>query len=406
MLCQCGDVKVLRVATYNLYLGADLTLIFGARDPAHLLTQARIVHEQLLATDFHARAESVARMVIRERVDVLGLQEVAQWRRAAMDPHGIVGRPTIWCDFLDELLGALDRAGTSYDAHGLNSNFHGGAVVSDSESLSVVGYNVILVRRGSSVAVTGTATGSFAAALDIHTEMDDLVLNVQRSWGWIDARVDGAAFRFVNTHLEAYDAETRRAQRDQMLSLVGEHSTPVLLVGDFNASPEEVGMPSTYVDAWTGSGGDPRGGHTCGQAADLANEKSLLAQRIDYVWVRGARVKTCEVVGNTAADRTTAANLWPSDHACVVAAVSLGPLGWLHQSTGLLRSALVWLRRFFPANRRSRAPREGLVGRRFGAGGASALLRTSTSLARAASRFRCCDRYSEAEIVRTPATSR
>ncbi|HZJ07984.1 MAG TPA: endonuclease/exonuclease/phosphatase family protein [Nocardioidaceae bacterium] len=318
-------MKALRVATYNLYLGADLTLVFGARDPAHLLAQARIVHEQLLATDFHARAESVARLVIRERVDVLGLQEVAKWRRAPVDEHGIVGRPKTWCDFLDELLGALDRAGTPYDAHGLNSNFHGGAVVLASESLSVIGYNVILVRRGSGVVVTGTASGTFAAALDIPTEMDDLVFNVQRSWGWIDAAVDGSAFRFVNTHLEAYDAQTRSAQRDQLLSLVGAHCTPVLLVGDFNALPEEVGLPSTYVDAWTGSGGDPRGGHTCGQAADLANKESLLAHRIDYVWVRGARVETCEVVGNGPADRTAAAHLWPSDHACVVAGVLLSP---------------------------------------------------------------------------------
>lgn len=319
-------MTTLRVATYNLYLGADLTLIFGAQDPEHLTGQARLVQQQLHATDFPARAEAMARSLVRERVDVLGLQEVARWSRAAPGPDGGPSEPTVWCDFLVEILGALEQAGAAYDVHAVNDNFSGSASISAAEAMSVLGSNVILVRRGSGVEVTGEATGTYARTLDIATGMDDLVLNVPRSWGCIEARVGGAEFRFANTHTEAYDAGSRNAQRDELLAELASPAgpgKPLVLVGDFNATPDTVGMPPAYVDAWLAGGGDPGGGHTCGQAPDLTNPQSLLQERIDYVWVRDARVLSCKVVGVLEDERTTEANLWQSDHGCVVATVEL-----------------------------------------------------------------------------------
>lgn len=307
----------LRVATYNVYLGADLTLVFGAQSPEHLREQALLVHRQLLGTDFPARAEAIARLLVRERVDVVGLQEVARWSRSSLGPDGSPLEPEVWCDFLTELLATLERSGTPYDAHAANANFHGGAAISDDEAMSVLGFNVILVRRDSGVEVTGSRTGGYAATLGIPTGMDELVLNIPRSWGWVDAVVDGSAFRFVNTHTEAYDERTRNAQRDELLHGVGDPGMPVVVVGDFNSRPETVGMPESFQDAWVVAG-DGGPGHTCGQAADLANVESLLGDRIDYVWVRDAGVESCRVVGDVDADRTTGASVWPSDHACVV----------------------------------------------------------------------------------------
>jgi len=315
-------VTNLRVATYNVYLGADLTLIFGVRSNDHLLEQARLVHEQLVGTDFPSRAEAIARLIVRERIDVIGLQEVAQWSLSPLRSDGSQGEPVLWCDFLSELLHALARLGTPYDAHASNSNFHGGAAISTQEAMSVLGYNVILVRRDSGVAVTGSATGDFRASFDIATGMDALVLNIPRSWGWVDATIGGTAFRFVNTHTEAYDADTRNAQRDELLREVGDPSTPVVIVGDFNAGPDTAGMPPSYADAWA-TGGAEGPGYTCGQAADLANEDSLLAERIDFIWVRDAAVASCRVIGDIDTDRTRSRGLWPSDHACVMSDLRL-----------------------------------------------------------------------------------
>ena len=69
------------------------------------------------------------------------------------------------------------------------------------------------------------------------------------------------------------------------------------------------------------AGNDPEGGLTSGQGADLSNPTSELHERIDYVFVRGARVDGCWVVGDRSEDRTTSSSLWPSDHACVLADV-------------------------------------------------------------------------------------
>lgn len=312
------------MATYNVYLGADLTVVFGARSPEHLREQARLVHRQLLGTDFLARAEAIARLLVRERIDVVGVQEVARWSRSCVRSDGSLGEPQVWCDFLTELLSALDRAGSAYDVHAPNANFNGGSTISDDEAISVVGFNVILVRRDSGVDVTGSRTGDYAATLEIPTGMDDLVLTVPRSWGWVDAVAEGSAFRFVNTHTEAYDEATRNAQREELLHQVGDPGVPVVVVGDFNARPESVGMPASFLDAWVVAG-DGGQGPTCGQTAELANTDSRLGERIDYVWVRDAVVAGCRVVGNTDEDRTTVARLWPSDHACVVCDVRLPP---------------------------------------------------------------------------------
>lgn len=303
-------MSTIRVATYNLYLGADLTVVFHASDEDDLAERARVVLDQVVATDFAGRAEVVARLLVEERVDLVGLQEVARWSR---DTGG--GEPVVWLDFLDELLGAMARHGAAYDVHACTENFRGGARVAGSTAMSVLGHNVVLVRRGSGVEVVGERTGDFSRTLDIVTPMPGLVLNVARSWGWVDAEVDGRPFRFVNTHLEAWDAEVRAAQREELLATIGDPGVPVVVVGDFNAEPSTVGMPREYVDAWAVAGeGD---GLTCGQAADLTGAGSL-GQRIDYVFVRGARVERGWVVGHREQDRT-ASGLWPSDHAGVVA---------------------------------------------------------------------------------------
>ena len=312
----------LRVATYNLYLGADVTVVFGATSAEDLAGRARLVLDQLLATDFPARAAAIAAILVRERVDVVGLQEVARWSRAVDAGDGADGgeRSEVWLDFLDELRAALRRAGEVYDVHACTSNFRGGAVIPGEAAMTVLGHNVVLVRRGSGVRVTGERTGDFTRTLDVATAMPDLVLNIARSWGRVDAEVRGHPFRFVNTHTEAWDETVRNAQRDELLAAIGVDDSPVVLVGDFNAAPDAVGMPASYVDAWAVAGRDGDG-LTCGQSADLSGE-SRLAERIDYVFVRDAEVTGCWVVGARPEDRT-ASGLWPSDHAGVVADILL-----------------------------------------------------------------------------------
>jgi endonuclease/exonuclease/phosphatase family metal-dependent hydrolase len=306
---------MLTVATYNLYLGADMSVVFGATSAADLAARARTVLDQVLATDFPGRAAVIARILVRERADVVGLQEVSRWSRGSGGDGA--QRSAVWLDFLDELSEALAAAGAVYDVHACTPSFRGGATVPGEGEMSVQGHNVILVRRGSGLHVTAEGSSDFARTLDIATGMPEVVLNVARSWGWADLVAEGRPFRFVNTHLEAWDAAVRDAQRDELLAWLTDVEVPVVLVGDFNAPPEVVGMPRQYVDAWAAAGSGK--GHTCGQTADLTGGNALAA-RIDYVWVRGLDVAGCRTAGDRAEDRTDA-GLWPSDHAGVVAEV-------------------------------------------------------------------------------------
>lgn len=309
-----------RVASYNLYLGADLRVMFAVQSPADMERAAAVVHQQVLATDFPARAELIASLLVREQVDVVGLQEVARWKRIV---EGVGGgeQAEVWLDFLDLLVAALCRAGEHYDVHAHTPSFHGVSRVPGGEQLAVTGHNAVLVRGASGLRVTGESTGRYRHTLAIPTGMPDAVVHVARSWGWVDTEVGGRPVRFVNTHTEAWNAEIRDAQRDELLAAIGEPGFPVVVLGDLNATPDRVGMPEEYVDAWSAAG-DGGPGATCGQAADLANAESSLVSRIDYVFVRGAAVTGCRVVGGEPGDRT-AGGLWPSDHAGVVADLTL-----------------------------------------------------------------------------------
>ena len=310
--------RTLTVATYNLYLGADLALLFGVTSTDELATQVAVVREQLERTDFTQRAGAVARILAREQADVVGLQEVSRWATAPVSPEGALGDEEVLADFLPTLVGALEAAGTPYDVHAVNHNFAGGLPV-DGSWMSVGGANVTLVRRGGRFRVRAERTGTFASGFAVRTGLDGIEFPITRSWGVVEGEVEGGPVVVATTHTEAYDAATRDAQRDELLALLDDPGCPVVVLGDFNAPPSQVGMPTAYADAWTAAGNDPRGGATCGQAADLANDVSALHERIDYVFVRDADVLACHLVGTRDDERTIPDRLWPSDHAGVVA---------------------------------------------------------------------------------------
>ncbi len=316
------EPRTLTVATYNLYLGADLARLFGVTSLAQLASEVEVLRDQLVRTRFAERAAAVARILAREEVDVVGLQEVTRWTLTPVSATGGPGPEQVVEDFLPALLDALAAAGTPYDVHAVDRGFAGSLPVDDGV-MSVAGSDVVLVRRGGRLTVTAERVGTYAAAHAVRTGIDGVSFPVRRGWGLVEGEVDGSRVVVANTHTEAYDAAVRDAQRDELLALLAGPDCPVVLVGDLNAAPDDVGVPQPYADAWLAAGGEPHSGHTCGQAADLANPVATLRERIDYVFVRDADVEQCRVVGADESDRTDPGRLWPSDHAGVVAR-----LGW------------------------------------------------------------------------------
>jgi endonuclease/exonuclease/phosphatase family metal-dependent hydrolase len=305
---------MLTVATWNVYLGADLSRLFDVRDAAGLARATEEVAAELAATRFEERADALAAVLAREAPHLVGLQEVARWSsRSTAD-----GPTEVLADFLPTLLDALADRGLRYDVRASAPAF-GGAMPVDGGWMRLEGRDVTLLRADAGVRVLSERTGEYAARHAVDTGVPGVTFPVVRGWGRVDVEVDGASLVCVNTPLAAGAPGVRAAPRAELLTALADASAPVVLVGDFNAAPGEVAMPAPYVDAWAAAGGDPAGGFTCGQAGHLGNAVSTLRERIDYVWVRGARVAGCRVVGDRPEDRTAAHGLWPSDHAAVVA---------------------------------------------------------------------------------------
>lgn len=294
-----------RVATYNLYLGADLSGLLGDRGAAATPTGQEELARQLRVTAFPRRAPAIARLLAQKAPDLVGLQEVCVW--------SVDGTPR-W-DYLDLLLTALEDRGSPYEPVASVCTFHGEGELDAEDAPMRLGLslsNVILRRTGSSVRVTGRRRGTFRAALST-----PLLGPIRRGWCEVTATAGPGGdplFSVVCTHTEAHDTRARDAQRDELLAVLP--PGPLVVLGDLNAPPDQVGMAAgRLTDAWLDAGKPDAGpeASTSAQDPDLTNPRSTLSERIDYVWVRGVQVRAACRFGAEAGDRID--GTWPSDHA-------------------------------------------------------------------------------------------
>jgi endonuclease/exonuclease/phosphatase family metal-dependent hydrolase len=179
--------------------------------------------------------------------------------------------------------------------------------------------------------VSNPESHNFTATLVIPSAIPGPSFRVPRGWSAVEVKVRGKTVRFVNTHLEAFSVAVRNQQARELTTALAGSAPPVVLAGDLNSAPDDsAGAYGTfaaagYVDAWVVVHG-PAGGFTAGQSELLDNVPFKLNHRVDYVLYqpRGVEAVAAEVIGKELEDRT-AAGLWPSDHAGVVATLHLAP---------------------------------------------------------------------------------
>lgn len=312
------------VATYNLYLGADLTPLFTAAPGLPLVQAAAAVHAQMIATDFPARAERIAREIAEQSPSLVGLQEVALWQTAPLsDPTQL----TTTFDFLEILLDALEAEGVPYAPVATNVNFGGALPISGTTLASFTDRDVILARTDlpvSQLKLSNPFSANFQAALPL--TIGGMPIQVPRGWSSIDVKLRGKSFRFVNTHLEAFSPLIRMLQAQELVGWMATSPLPVVLAGDLNtlrgdlADAYGIFLGAGFVDAWVEAMGDDPG-FTAGQRADLLNFPSELDHTVDYIMHNRdgnlrAKKGSGEILGEEDQDRTDS-GLWPSDHAGV-----------------------------------------------------------------------------------------
>ena len=260
-----GKGKVVSVMTRNLYLGADLAPALGAKSLPEFVTATGKVLRDVTANDFPTRAKGLAQEILSEKPDLVGLQEVALWRTGPPDLTPILtGQPTattVRYDYLAELLAQLNKGPDRYEAVVVQPEFDLEApadenqVAGDGPNPAIADAeingrltmrDVILARRGAGVETRNPQSGNFKALLPVN--ILGQTLTIKRGWTATDARVRGSGwFRFVNTHLEAFDPAAlvpsiRALQAAELVAPGGPAtgSLPVVLVGDLNSDDDTV----------------------------------------------------------------------------------------------------------------------------------------------------------------------
>ncbi|MCU0266192.1 MAG: endonuclease/exonuclease/phosphatase family protein [Actinomycetia bacterium] len=341
------------VQIYNMYFGADLQPLFApGADP---IAATSAIWTEMQDSKIPERAIAVARQIVAEQPDLVGLNEVSTWASSASPTGPFVTD----YDALSLLLADLAALGTPYTFVTANTNFSN--VTFPLPVITPTGLrfatftdrDVILVRSASlsrgRIRLGATQNHTFAAKLQV--SVAGQTIDVPRGWSAVDVTVRGRTFRFANTHFEAYGNpplkdQIRNPQAVELAAAVTASPYPFVLVGDLNVRPTmckdyRLGQPEWAGDQNIVAYGtleaagltevwplvyprNPCGsaGWTSGQSA-LDNTASTLDHRIDDVFVSaGFTALEAEVVGDEEADRTPS-GLWPSDHASTWARIRL-----------------------------------------------------------------------------------
>jgi endonuclease/exonuclease/phosphatase family metal-dependent hydrolase len=314
------------VMTQNLYYGGAFDSIFGAGGGG--LPNFNNVR----ATNFPQRATTLAKEIRANQPDLIALQEAVIWRTGNVLDLGSASH--VEYDFTQTLLRALRRQRMNYAPAAVATNADiavPGSVDGQLRTIRMTDQDVILARTDlprSQLAIFNSRSGSFSHSLKVPVPVLGSV-SLTRGWASVDAKVGGQTFRFIDTHLEAFNSRIQQAQARELLQGPANTKLPVILAGDFNAGP--VFNSSTYAsftkvgfqDAWSETN-PSEAGLTCCQDSSLRSPDSQLLARVDLILHRGPGLvaQQANVVGDTPADRTPS-GLWPSDHAGVVATLSV-----------------------------------------------------------------------------------
>jgi endonuclease/exonuclease/phosphatase family metal-dependent hydrolase len=254
-----GRGKVVDVMTRNLYLGADLGPAIAAKTLSDVVTANGVILRQVIANDFPTRAEGLAEEILATEPDLVGLQEVALWRTTPITPAG----QALTLDYLDLLLDELNEGNgrdgkgkpqyrvvvvqdefdleAPADANGVAGDGPGGELANAEVIGRLTMRDVILARHGAGVHTWNEQGGNFKTLLPL--SIAGQPISVKRGWTATDARVRGSKpFRFVNTHLEAFEPNVRAAQAAELVAPGGPATgeLPVVLVGDLNSDDDTV----------------------------------------------------------------------------------------------------------------------------------------------------------------------
>jgi len=335
-LSKVGIDPVVRVMTRNIYIGADVDVVLSAQNPSDIPILAAQAFQELISTNFPKRAIALAKEIAITKPDLIGLQEVNIIRMQSPGDAvygGTTPAETVLMNYLEIFMATLDAMGLDYKVAGVVQNVDvempmiTGLNPPTFDDVRVTDHDVVLVRGD--VEVSNVQTENFQTNLIIPS----LGIELKRGFVALDAMVDGTSYRFVNTHLEPFLLDVKKAQAQELLTSIADETLPVIMVGDFNTQAPigdvyQYIVSEGFLDVWTRNAlEDNPEGFTYGHDSNLRNVEANFWERIDQIYVKHDNSSYSSpildptlviVVGDEEFNRTPS-GLWPSDHGGVVA---------------------------------------------------------------------------------------
>jgi endonuclease/exonuclease/phosphatase family metal-dependent hydrolase len=321
------------VMTRNIYLGGDIFRPIPAQTRDEFERLAGELWAEVQGTDFPTRAKLLAKEVKRTKPDLIGLQEVALWRRGpdGVKDGAVTPATQVVYDFLPTLRAELKRRGLRYNVAAKQRETDIEAPINAGYDVRLTMFDVILVKKRKGLRVTKRLHANYQATIPVPTPVGTLTST--RGWAAIDVRLEGKRLRLVNTHLEAFLDATREAQARELVAPGGplRVNRQLIVTGDMNSDPEGRESPSGafdilagfgLVDTWLARFGP--GFSCCLERSDARDTTTAgFDHRIDLILAKPRlRALRGQVVGDELKDRA-ANGLWPSDHAGVVTTLRL-----------------------------------------------------------------------------------
>jgi endonuclease/exonuclease/phosphatase family metal-dependent hydrolase len=354
-----GNGIPITVMTRNLYLGADLGPAIQSTSTEAFIEANGGILRQVEATNFPVRARGLAKEILSQEPDLVGMQEVALWRKAPPSLGPVFsGKPEateVKYDFLALLLAQLNKGKTRYravdvqpefdfeapaDNNGVPGDGPGGGVglLANAEvNGRLTMRDVILARVGNGVRVSNPESDVFSNLLTVKVAGSTEV-TVNRGWASVIARVRGSRpFKFVDTHLESFDDRnvypSIRAQQAGELVAPGGPATgglPVILVGDLNSdlkTETAVGDGQAYrvlVHAGFRERSTYRPLNCCIDEGNFSLTSGSAAEfdhKVDHIMTDAPR--KVRLIASGVTGRKMSHGYWDSDHAGLWSALNL-----------------------------------------------------------------------------------
>jgi endonuclease/exonuclease/phosphatase family metal-dependent hydrolase len=349
-----------KVMTRNIYLGADLTPGVQATGFQELVNAAGKIYNDVDTNNFGIRAKGLAAEILKTSPDLVGLQEAALWRTQPCKNFPLPpSAGTVRYDFIQLLLNQLNKGKKRYRLVIAKPEFDFEVWANTDGNEATAGpecpygseingrltmRDAILAKRGA-VKTSGAKSGTFDTLLQVRPA--GVGVDVTRGWTQVDALVGGKKFRFVNSHLEAFDSgaanhtnkgtdvgngQIREAQAKQLVAAGGPATgkLPVILLGDMNSDTTTEVKPGDGL-AYRAllAGGFVRRAaakpFTCCLNTGIltvagGGKVSDFDHTVDHVMTD---VKKVKLLSSIVTGRKPVNGFWDSDHAGVFSALSL-----------------------------------------------------------------------------------